>query len=277
MAEYLDPPAKRRKIEIEEEENEDVDAPDPPAPQVRLLAGVTYDGPPGFGNALESRFSNITCLAADADGAIYFADRNVTAAVICLLKDGTVSKYAGADNGGLETDAIVRPLSDVRFGWPKSFLIGPNGTKYLSDFINDNIYAIVGNNIFSIAGSEPHDQPTATEPAPAPWGFQKPTRMAMTRNGSIFVLEASYPPRIRKVENGVISYVADPSYPGWPGPSYQPQVIVASHDDSRLLFSDSGDHSIWQLPLAGGPITRVETYLPPGSSANLEFVCDAGA
>eukprot|EP01122_Echinamoeba_exundans_P010481 TRINITY_DN3936_c0_g1_i2.p1 TRINITY_DN3936_c0_g1~~TRINITY_DN3936_c0_g1_i2.p1 ORF type:complete len:293 (-),score=30.19 TRINITY_DN3936_c0_g1_i2:57-881(-) len=274
MAEHFDPPTKRRKIEVVPEKKENVEVPDPPEPKVRLLAGDGSKGTLVLGNALESRFGRIVSLSAGADGAVYIADDEGGA--ICCLKDGVVSRYAGVDADAAEPTGPVNHRLQVRLRSPLSVVVGPNGT-YVSDYENGRIYVVVGDKIADIAGSLPHPQPTFTEPAPAQWGLANPVGMAITRNGSIFVLEFTDPSRIRKVENGVISYVADPSYPGWPGPSYQPQVIVASHDDSRLLFSDSGDHSIWQLPLAGGPITRVETYLPPGSSANLEFVCDAGA
>lgn len=98
---------------------------------LRGVAGIGEMGDSGDGGpANAARFTELTGVAAAADGAVYLADGGA-ARVRVIRPDGTVEAYAGTGTAGMAGDG--GPATAAQLTYPTALAVAPDGTLLIAD------------------------------------------------------------------------------------------------------------------------------------------------
>lgn len=156
---------------------------------VSTLAG---SGTAGFsdGQGSSAQFSSPSGVAVDKDGNVLVADRK-NQRIREITPDGTVTTIAGSGTAGLDDGTA----SSARFHDPYGIGVGPDGSIYVADLVNNMIRKIATDRtVTTLAGSGAGFQDGAAVTAK----FNNPTDVAIDSAGNIFVADMSNR-RIRKI------------------------------------------------------------------------------
>ena len=210
--------------------------------RVSTLAGVpelrkTVEGP-----AAQAGFVGPDALAVGADGSIYVADSYAN--TLRLLRDGTVSLLAGADQLPGYADG---PGAQARFNHPVGIAVDPrSGDLLVADAYNHTIRRVGRDGLVSTVAGTPGINEHRDGPARHAL-FNTPVGIAVHGDGSVYVSEY-FNHDIRRISpKGEVSTVAGiPGKPGdldGPGPRAQlrrPQQIA--FDAAGVLYiADAGN------------------------------------
>jgi RHS repeat-associated protein len=218
------------------------------------------DGGPAGDAAIESPLG----LALGRDGTLYVAQR--TGRVRAIAPDGTIRTVAG---GGAPADGRGdgMPATLARFREPHALAIGPDGTLYVADAIDDRIRRIGTDGVittFAGGGSVLGDNGPATQAL-----VDDPLGLALGPDGSLYVTEYDSH-RLRKIDpSGTISTYAGTGRAGFAGdggPAVEAQLrsphTVDVSRDGTVYVTDEGNRRVRRIR----PDGVIETIAGNGNS-----------
>jgi hypothetical protein len=166
-------------------------------------AVITYagNGTAGFVNAqgTSARFQRIFDMDGDPNGNVYLADYDNS----CFRKidtAGNVTTLAGI-GGQAETNPanVPGPVATSKFWTPTGILRDPSGNFFLADGNNRSVFKLdMTTNMVSLyAGSGVQG---LTDGSRTTARFDQPSQMTQDSSGNLYVIEAQYGNKIRKID-----------------------------------------------------------------------------
>jgi RHS repeat-associated protein len=155
-------------------------------PGAARIAGASPPGNTGDGGpALLATFKGISTIAVAADGTLYVAD-SAAHVVRRIGRDGVVTRVAGTGTAG--NGAPGGAATSTALNGPMGVAITPDGAIYIADAYNDRVLRLVGGSLELVAGG--NGTGNAGDDSPAALAMlNRPTKLAVTRNGTILVLD----------------------------------------------------------------------------------------
>jgi YD repeat-containing protein len=211
-----------------------------------------YDESGDGGPALDAKLIFPWYVTAAPDGSVYIADAG-TESLRRVDRDGIITHVAGneASSGSLEHNG--EPASGAKLNGPYNMAFGPDGSLYVND--DRRIHRIKDGLITTVAGkgtccTSSGDGGPAREAGIGAYGI------AVDANGVLYIADND---AIRKVENGIITSVTQPtcSGPFLSGPA--PKACVWAYNiaigPDGLLYGITST-AIWRIT-AGGMVQIV--------------------
>ena len=219
---------------------------------VTTLAG---DGSPRTRDANRSQaaFADPFGIAVATDGTVYVADAGESNRIRKIGPDGTVSTFAGTNEGFSDGAATA-----ASFNTPSGLAIDADNNLYVADTGNNRIRKITPEGqVSTVAG----DGTAGYADGPATQArFNGPIGIAVDANGNIYVADA-YNDRIRLIlTDGQVSTVAGMGTPGYVDGDRNtalfdtPCGIVAAKDGS-LIVADTGNDRLRKITKDGNVTT----------------------
>lgn len=166
----------------------------------------------------------LVSLAFDAAGNLYVSECSWTYAAIQRIDpDGMLTPFAGTGVPGYSGDG--GPATAAQLFCPRGMAVGPDGSMYVGDHVNNRVRRIDGAGIITtVAGSGPVGVNMGSfsgDGGPATLAtLQEPEQVAFDRAGNLYVGDRDND-RIRKVDsNGVIGTIAGNGQPGYSGDGF---------------------------------------------------------
>lgn len=207
---------------------------------VATLAGGKEGFADGVGAA--AAFHTPSALAFDHEGNLYVADTG-NHAIRKIDKNGTVTTLAGDGSPG-DSDGIGRA---ARFNGPVGLAVDDAGIVYVADSYNDRIRRIGRDGmVTTVAGS---GQPGYVDGIAANAGFDTPSAVAVTTNGTLYVADTGNN-AIRRIDvDGTVTTIAAP-VEGEPRPVLRRPVGLALTRDGYLYIATgaSGGRILQRTP-----------------------------
>jgi sugar lactone lactonase YvrE len=233
---------------------------------VTTLAG---DGAPGFrdGAAAQAQFDAPIGVAVDKDGAVYVAD-TYNDRVRVITKDGQVKTLAGLGTPG---HADGGALDAALFDTPCALAVGEGGEVYVADTGNNRLRKITKDgqvstlNLFVPAEPAPNMNGATNSAAPqtqggdgapsvpfmtgVPFELSKPSGLALTRDGFLYVTELDRGRVVQVAPDGAARVIAGlgPGYADGDGRTAarfnQPAGLALAVDGS-LLVADAANYLV---------------------------------
>ena len=248
-------------------------------------------GKEGFadGVGLAAAFHTPSAIAFDHAGNLYVADTG-NHAIRKTANDGTVTTLAGNGTPG-DLDGIGRA---ARFNGPVGLAVDDAGIVYVADTYNDRIRRIGHDGkVTTVAGS---GKPGYADGIAAAAGFDTPSAIAVTTNGTLYVADTGNNAIRRIAVDGTVTTIAAP-VEGDPRPSLRRPVGLALTRDGYLYIAAGTGGRILQLTPDGdfrplpdadvpasndsfGPDGTVQLYGPRGIAVERDgslVVADAQA
>jgi sugar lactone lactonase YvrE len=227
-------------------------------------SGYSGDG----GNAVDAQLAGPTGLALDVAGNLYISDRGNNR-VRKVDAAGVITTVAGTGVAGSAGDG--GPAIAAQLSMPSGLVFTAAGDLLVADYDNERIRRITpGGTISTVAGGGTSRYYSRVPPFAATDLFMEPSALAMSSNGSLFVVNddvASPPPSTALFVLGFdaawtpsLAVPASLFIYGFGGASYSQRYIgklagIAVGDNGNLYLSDSGHHQILkQAPGAQGGI-----------------------
>jgi sugar lactone lactonase YvrE len=202
-------------------------------------------------------------LAIDANDQVY-ASMPWAGLVVRLGGDGSVTKIAG---GGTSTASSTGALNK-KLGQPGGIAFGPNGTLYVADSTNQQIYAVSGGQLTTVAGTGTSGYNGDNIPA-ASAQLSEPFGLTAETDGSLLVGEDSGC-RIRHFTPGAtITTIAGTGVCGFSGDTgaatsakISDPIGIAVDKWGNLFFSDQRNERVREITTAG----NIYTYVGNGTA-----------
>lgn len=197
---------------------------------------------------------DINALAADAEGNLYFANRD-TSTVRKLTPDGRIVTVAGGHGDGFSGDG--GQATDAKLDFPHGLAVDRAGNLYIADTSNNRIRKVdPAGTITTVAGTGNASSAGDTGPA-ARATLDSPTDVAVDDGGRLYVAEVDGR-RVRMIDrNGRISTVAGTGTEGFSGdggPATQAElsypIAVVAHS-GNLYIADAVNRRIRRVDQAG--------------------------
>ncbi len=268
---------------------------------INTLAGDGTVGSGGDnGSGTQAQLDDPTGVAAGPDGTLYIADA-LNQRIRRVAPDGTISTVAGTGTAGFSGDN--GPATQAELDDPTGVAVGPDGTLYIADTLNQRIRrvapdgtisTVAGNGTFGTSG----DNGPATQAQ-----LHDPLAVAVGPDGTLYIADALNS-RVRAVTpDGVISTIAGTGvagYSGDGGPSEQAQIespqALALDPNGNLYIADALANVVREVTPSGvittvagtgvagysgdqGPATRAHLNLPTGVAVGLDgslYIADSG-
>lgn len=226
---------------------------------IRTVAGTGAYGFGGDGGpAPQAKMSSPRGMAVDAQGTIFFADRENNR-VRKITTNGTISTVAGSGAYGFGGDGGL--ATRAKLAYPTELALDAQGNLFIADEANFRIRKVTPSGIITTVVGSGHggydgDGGMATR---ASVGF--PCGIAVDGQGNLFIADRDNL-RIRKVTpGGLISTVAGDGTEGFRGDggpasnaqlSYPAGLAVNAQGD--LLIADSGNNRVRKLMAVTQPL-----------------------
>ena len=199
--------------------------------------GFSGDGGPAAQAQLNSPFG----VALGPDGSLYIADAG-NRRIRRVAPDGIITTVVGAGTQGSSGDG--GPAIQAELNRPIGVALGPDGSLYISDFLNQSVRRVAPNGIITtVAGTGV--QGFSGDGGPATQAqLNSAIGVALGPNGSLYIADSGNS-RIRRVApDGIITTVAGTGTQGSSGdggPATQARLLpagVALGSDGSLYVSD---------------------------------------
>ncbi|MBU6402521.1 MAG: hypothetical protein KGS61_19545, partial [Verrucomicrobia bacterium] len=240
------------------------------------VAGNGRSGYSGDRSAATSATLNGPCaVAVDGSGNLLIADqRNYR--IRRVAPDGIIVTVAG--NGRLGISGDGGPATNASLASPNSVAVDSSGNLFIADLGNNRIRQVGTNGIITtVAGggaSDPGDGGLATNA-----NLMTVSGVAVDRTGDLFIAQASFPGRIRKVDpNGIITTVAGGGsiYPGDGGLATRARLnptSVAVDSSGNLLLVEQQNNTVREVSTNG--ILSTVAGRPPNNPGDGVAAVDA--
>ena len=238
---------------------------------VTTLAGSENVGGSADGTGGNAQFNGPQAVAVDASGNVYVADagnhtiRKITFAGVVTTLAGSAGQPGNADGTG----------ADARFSSPQGVAVDARGNVYVADSKNNSIRRITAfGAVTTLAGA---GIPGCADGTGIEARFFSPTRVALDRNGTLYVTDSGNHV-IRKVSaSGVATTLAGAlvrqprggaigGYADGTGDAARfncPEAIVVDASGD-LFIADSGNKRIRKVTSSGVVTTLDGTFSPRG-------------
>jgi len=147
-----------------------------------------------------ARFAVPCGVATDDAGNVYVADEG-DSTIRKITPDGMVTTFAGSANGGQgNADGLA---ASARFNLPRDVAVDYAGNVFVADTNNNAIRKISpAGEVTTLAGrADPDNIGTSDGTGPAAQ-FHYPVRVAVDRNGNVYVADGDLSNTIRKITSG---------------------------------------------------------------------------
>jgi uncharacterized repeat protein (TIGR01451 family) len=206
--------------------------------------------------AISAQMNGPVGVALDQAGNLYIAvynDNNVRK----VGTNGIITTAAGNGVSGFSGDGGSAPAAQLNF--PQGVVVDSSGSLYIADTYNGRVRKVSTSGIISTAGGGGMGDGGTGAFAALLW----PTKIAVDKQGNLYVSD-TYGHRVRRIApNGTISTVAGTGtsgYSGDNGPAAAAQLNnpqgVAVDSSGNLYISDSYNHRI-RMVNQSGTITTV--------------------
>jgi sugar lactone lactonase YvrE len=219
---------------------------------VTTLAG---DGSPRVSDqqATKAQFSDPFGIAVARDGTIYVADAGESNRIRKIAPDGSVSTYAGQDEGFNDGASF-----NAAFNTPSGLALDRTGNLFIADTGNNRIRKISPEGqVSTIAG----DGTAGYADGPAPQAkFNGPIGVAVDERGNVYVAD-TYNDRIRVIStDGQVSTVAGAGTPGYADGDRNTALFdtpcgVAVTSDGTIVVADTGNDRLRRISPEGNVTT----------------------
>jgi gliding motility-associated-like protein len=228
---------------------------------ITTVAGVI--GSPGYGGdagkASDARFNNPRAVATDNDGNLYIADmRNHV--IRKVNPNGIINTVAG--NGTAGNSGVGGPATAGQLAQPTGMTIDNDGNIYIADYNSSVIKKVTTSGIMTIFAGNGTEGFSGDGGPASQAKLYRPTAVAVDKEGSLYISDASNKV-IRKVTKaGVISTIAGvpgrAGYAGDGGPATkalltQPAGIAVDYSGNVYIADPS--NSVIRKVNASGIIT----------------------
>jgi sugar lactone lactonase YvrE len=230
---------------------------------LHALAGTGELGATGSegdgGAALEAQFIQMDGMLAAPDGSIYVSDS--IANRVRVVKDGIVTTVAGSGdaasdgtgNSGYSGDG--GPAVEAQLHWPTALALGPDGTLYFADSLNQVIRHVrADGTIETVAGTG--DKGYAGDGGPATAAqLAEPNGLAIDADGTMYISDRSNFVLRRVDPDGTIDTIAGIGLEGFDGNGgaaldaefgYTARVQL---DGDQLLLADQSNSCVRRVIL----------------------------
>ncbi|QDQ26927.1 DUF839 domain-containing protein [Chitinimonas arctica] len=205
---------------------------------VSTLAGTSGQWGDTDGTGPAARFSYFSQLAADADGNVYLADKEV---IRKITPQGVVSTLAGKLGEKGDADGTG---AEARFASPTGLAVDAAGNVYVSDSDKYTIRKITRGGVVSTLAGQSGVKGSNDGTGPAA-RFESPASLALDKQGNLFVEDRD---TIRKISAaGAVSTVANAIGSG--GQLLPPKLAIDA--DGNFYLTDYERNVIRRISPAG--------------------------
>ncbi len=233
----------------------------------QTIVTVSGTGASGFsgdgGPAVDAQLHDPTCVTRDLYGNLYIADRfnhrvrrvDANTGVITTVVGTGVAGYSG--DGGPALDALLHD--------PIGLAVGPDGTIYVADNLNDCIRKIDPSGIISTyagtgtAGYSGDSGPATAGQLHGPWG------LALDSEDNLYIADREND-RVRMVAHatGTITTVAGTGTAGYSGnggpataANFNKPISVALDTAGNLFIADEDNHRVRKVFASTGFVEKI--------------------
>jgi YD repeat-containing protein len=237
-----------------------------------IITTVAGNGTQGYsgdgGPATAAQFNYPHGLAVGPDGSLYIADTDNNR-IRRVGPDGIITTVAGNGTAGYSGDG--GPATSAALNTPYGVTVGPDGTLYISDSINDAIRRVGPDGVITtVAGPGISGVVGDGGPATSAW-LKVPFNVAVGPDGSLYIADYENS-RVRRVgTDGIITTVAGNGTPNSTGDG-GPAILAAV--DSPIDVALGPDGSLYVLDNLFDVVRRVNPPLP-GSSVGEQILPSA--
>jgi RHS repeat-associated protein len=219
-------------------------------------------------------------MALGPDGSLYIADQN-NSRVRRVTPAGIMTTVAGTGTDGYNGDGI--PATTAKLNQPRDVAVGPDGSLYIADMVNQRIRKVSPDGIIStVAGNGTNGFFGGENGFATNTSVPFPVAVALRADGVLYISASSHN-RIRTVDQtGIIRTVvggALPGYSGDGGPATQARIRGAEGmsfgPDGSLYFADLDNYRIRKVDNAGIIYTVAGTGRLACSPRVVNTNCDA--
>lgn len=227
-----------------------------PAGVVTTLAG---DGIFGYVDGTASRISNVVGVWVDANGVVYFSDRDN--ACIRKIVNGVVSTIAASPGTGYADGAATA----AKFNCPRGIVGDASGNLFIADTWNHRIRKVDINGVVTtIAGNGASAFANGLGTVAS---FYGPADLAIDAQGNLFVADVGNN-RIRKITSaGLVSTIAGNGFTGFANGYGTNTVLnapfgVTADTQGNVYFTEDGNNRVRQISPNGWVTTLAGNGIP---------------
>jgi DNA-binding beta-propeller fold protein YncE len=234
-----------------------------------VTAVVGDPGTPGANDsgAERARFDRPVGLVQDGKGALFVTD-SFNGTLRRIAPDRQVSTFAGRAEQYGYTDSSPGP---ARFDHPGGLAIGPDGSLYVADRLNDTIRRISPSGVVSTLAGDPIGLAGFVDGPGAQARFDFPSHLVVSATGTVYISDSGNHAIRRMAPDGTVSTLAgapvtdefgDKSGDHVDGAAGEarfdePQGLALSPDGRSLYVADSGNDVIRRIDLDSGQVSTV--------------------
>jgi uncharacterized protein (TIGR03437 family) len=220
-----------------------------------VITTVAGNGTAGFsgdnGLATNAQLSHPEAVAVDSAGNLYIVESFNER--VRKVSDGVITTIAGNGNFGFSGDN--GPATSAQLANPSGVAVDSAGNVYIADTYNARVREVANGVITTVAGIGCCGFSGDNGPATS----RGPTGVAVDAGGNLYIADAYFNYRVRKVANGVITTVVGNGLVGDNGPAagslLNNPVGVAVDSAGNVYIADTDNERIRKV--ANGVITTV--------------------
>lgn len=222
-----------------------------------LVSTVAGNGAIGFSNGVgaAATFHSPCGITLDASNNIYVADQ-FNSSIRKITPGGLVSTLAGNGTYGSANGTG----SDARFSQPNDVAVDAVGNVYVSDGGNHRIQKITPNGVVTTFAGR--GSPGFVDGAAATAAFNFPTGIVIDNSGNLYVADAPYNQRIRKITpGGLVTTLAGSGNIGYingvgASASFSYPYGIGIGTDGNLYIADNQNQAFRKIGIGGYTIDK---------------------